>query len=318
MFALGGLAVIGDQTAAAAGGAALAALLASREMLHGLLKRLTWIEVRSAVILAVMTAVILPLLPDKPVDPWNALNLREIWIFTLLVAALSYLGYIAIRVLGPARGLLYSCIAGSLVSSTAMTLTLARHAWGGPPAGRGGIAGGDGFHPARIAVFSDPVATCVCGGGARGIFGRSHVGLSRRLLMLWGMSDAEMPADQSRNPFDLKPLLLFAAIFALVAVVSVVSSRYFGTASLAITAAISGLVDVDVAVLSVLRLPSSALTPDLAGAVLAALASNAAVRFPGSRSGRTRAFSLPLASVNLAAAVAALMAFLLVPAIGAP
>src|SRR5690606_34178539 len=52
VFALGALAVVGDQLVAAAGGTALAAVLASREMLHGLLRRLTWIELRSAIVLA--------------------------------------------------------------------------------------------------------------------------------------------------------------------------------------------------------------------------------------------------------------------------
>lgn len=66
VFALGALAVAGDYQAAAGAGAALAAILASREALHGLLKRLTWIELRSAFTLSVMTAMILPLLPDRP------------------------------------------------------------------------------------------------------------------------------------------------------------------------------------------------------------------------------------------------------------
>lgn len=74
VFALRVLAVAGDYTAAAA----LAALLASREVLHGLLKRLTWVELRSALILAVMTAMVLPLLPNRTVDPWGELNPCEV------------------------------------------------------------------------------------------------------------------------------------------------------------------------------------------------------------------------------------------------
>lgn len=70
LWRLGALAVFGDQLVAAAGGAALAAVLASREMLHGLLRRLTWIELRSTIVLAAMTAIVLPLLPDRTVDPW--------------------------------------------------------------------------------------------------------------------------------------------------------------------------------------------------------------------------------------------------------
>ncbi|TIP97574.1 MAG: MgtC/SapB family protein, partial [Mesorhizobium sp.] len=71
VFSLGALSVAGDFRVAAAGGAALAAVLASREILHGLLKRLTWIELRSALSLAVMTAIVLPLLPNRTIDPWG-------------------------------------------------------------------------------------------------------------------------------------------------------------------------------------------------------------------------------------------------------
>ena len=66
VFAFGALAVAGKPTEAAAGGVALTAVLASREVLHGWLQRVTWIELRSALVLAVMTAIVLPLLPDTP------------------------------------------------------------------------------------------------------------------------------------------------------------------------------------------------------------------------------------------------------------
>lgn len=64
VFALGGLAVAGDYRIAAAGAAALAGVLASRELMHNLLKTLSWIELRSALVLAAMTAIGLPLLPN--------------------------------------------------------------------------------------------------------------------------------------------------------------------------------------------------------------------------------------------------------------
>jgi uncharacterized membrane protein (DUF4010 family) len=132
-------------------------------------------------------------------------------------------------------------------------------------------------------------------------------------LMLRGMSEEDMPPNTVRNPFEIKPLVLFAVIFAVVAVVSVLSSRYFGNSGLAVTTAISGMVDVDVAVLSVLRL-SGGLSNHLVGeALLAALASNALVRFLGGAAVGPREFSLPLAGVNVAAATAGVVAYFLVP-----
>jgi len=315
VFTLGALAVAGDFRVAAAAGTALAVLLASREVLHGLLQRLSWIEVRSALILAVMTAIILPLLPDAPIDPWGALNPREIWVFTLLAATLSYLGYVAVRVLGPARGLLYSCLAGSLVSSTAMTLTLAGSDGDGRRlAGAASLAAMVSIlRVTLIAALVSPLVLVTAGPAAlaaAAIFGLSG------WMMLAGMRDTDMPESGNQNPLELKPLMLFALIFALVAVVSVLSSRYFGSSGLAITAAISGMVDADAAVLSVLRLESGAIPIPLVGnAVLAALASNAAGRLLGGAVAGRSAFWLPLAVVNGAAAAAGLAAFWVAPSI---
>lgn len=70
--------MLSDPRVAAVAGVVTVALLASRDFLHQALTRLTWIELRSAVLLLAMTVVVLPLLPDRPVDPFSSLNPREI------------------------------------------------------------------------------------------------------------------------------------------------------------------------------------------------------------------------------------------------
>jgi uncharacterized membrane protein (DUF4010 family) len=77
-FALGALAVLGPVEAAAAGGVATAVLLAWKSVLHKWLQRLTHEELRSALVLLAMTFILLPLLPSRTVDPWDALNPYEI------------------------------------------------------------------------------------------------------------------------------------------------------------------------------------------------------------------------------------------------
>jgi len=42
----------------------------------------------SALLLLAMTFVLLPLLPDSPVDPWQALNPHQLWLMMVLIAAL--------------------------------------------------------------------------------------------------------------------------------------------------------------------------------------------------------------------------------------
>jgi uncharacterized membrane protein (DUF4010 family) len=312
VFALGSLAVAGDDLAAAAGGAALAAVLASREVLHGLLRRLTWIELRSALMLAVMTAIVLPVLPDRTIDPWGGLNPHEIWFFTVLVAAISFAGYVAVRLLGERRGMLVSALAGALVSSTAVTVALARMAKGGdaarPLAGAACLA-------AMVSVLRVGVVVAVIQPGvlpacglpilaAAAVFALSGGAM---LLRSDGAAAIERPG---RNPFDLVPLLGFAAFFALVSTVSAALSGVLDQRGLLATSAVSGTFDVDVAVLSALRLVGQGLAPSTVGlAVLLALLANALGRlFLAAVAGPAR-FWLPLAGAALLAALAAAAVF---------
>lgn len=106
VFALGFGAVVADMTVTAASAVAITALLAAREPLHGFLRRLTWLELRAALILLTMTIVILPILPNRPIDPWQTINPFELWMMTILVGAVSFAGYILIRLSGARAGIL--------------------------------------------------------------------------------------------------------------------------------------------------------------------------------------------------------------------
>jgi len=282
VFVLGALAVAGDPQAAAGAGAALAVVLASREILHGLLKRLTWVELRSALILSVMTAIILPLLPNRSVDPWGGLNPWEIWFFTVLTAAISYLGYIAVRVLGTTRGLIVSAVSGAVISSTAVTLALSRTA-----------KSGDDPYPlagaASLAAMVSVVRVCLIVGlveprvlatmGAAAFAAAFGFGLCGALLLLFGTRGrAGLDAPMS-SPFELGPLLIFALLFAVVSTANAALAGYVGTRGLVTVSAISGAIDVDVATLSALRLVGTSATTATAGqAVLAAIGVNSLLR----------------------------------------
>ncbi len=125
-FFLGAYAVHGSMAAAAAGGIATTIILAERKVLHEFVSRVTWVELRAALLLLTMTFVLLPLLPDRTVDPWNALNPRQLWLMMVVIAAVSSVGYLCVRLLGARAGLLAAAAAGGLVSSTAVTLAYAR------------------------------------------------------------------------------------------------------------------------------------------------------------------------------------------------
>ncbi|WP_200841214.1 MgtC/SapB family protein [Geminicoccus flavidas] len=129
-FVLGAYAVPGEVQVAVAAAVAVVALLAPKQPLHAWLRRLAWPEIRAGLVLLAMTFLLLPLLPDRAIDPWGALNPAEIWLLAIIIAALSLVGYVAVRVIGARAGIVLQAVAGALASSTGVTLTLARMAKG--------------------------------------------------------------------------------------------------------------------------------------------------------------------------------------------
>lgn len=126
-FTLGVYALVGDLYVAAAIAVAATVILALRESLHGWIERITWLELRSGLVLLAMTSVALPIMPDRPIGPYGGVNLREVWLVAIVFAGVSFFGYVAIKYLGATRGVL-AAAAGGLASSTAVTIANARRA----------------------------------------------------------------------------------------------------------------------------------------------------------------------------------------------
>ena len=96
-FALGAYASLGDIRIAAGAAVATAALLASREKLHGWVEKITWAELRSVLVLLAMTFIALPILPNEPLGPFGGVNPREVWIIAIVLASVSFVGYVAVK-----------------------------------------------------------------------------------------------------------------------------------------------------------------------------------------------------------------------------
>jgi uncharacterized membrane protein (DUF4010 family) len=311
VFALGGLAVVGNYVAAAAAGVALAGVLASREPLHALLRRISWTELRSVLLLAGMTAIVLPLLPNRTIDPWGGFNPWEIWFFTVLTAAISYGGYVAVRVLGPAKGILVSGLAGALVSSTAVTVAFGRRASTGedtrPLAAGASLAAMISALRvlAIVAIVKPELALWIAppASAAALVFGAFGI------VLLWRNSPDTSADPKLGNPFDLGPLLLFAASFAVVALTSATLARNFGSSGVVLTSGFSGIVDVDVASLSAARLAGNMIPLSTAAeGILLAILLNAAMRVVAAFATGPRSYSLVLLAASLAATSAGLLA----------
>lgn len=123
---LAGLATLGQPALAVSLGIILAALLAFEQPIHGLIDKIGWDDIFGGLRLLIASFIVLPLLPNRTIDPWHALNPRELWFLVVLISALSAVGYVATRWLGPSRGAVVMGLAGGLVSSTAATLAFSR------------------------------------------------------------------------------------------------------------------------------------------------------------------------------------------------
>lgn len=278
-FMLGAFAVLGDTVVAAAAGVAAAGLLATKDQLHGWLARVTWPELRSGLILLAMTFVALPLLPHRAIDPYGAVNPYELWLMTILIAAVSFAGYAAIRIAGPERGTVLAAAAGGLVASTAVTLTLARLARDNPD--RVSLLGGSVILSGAIMLLRVLAVIAVINFAFAlsllpALLGAAFVML---LLAFWFIRRApESEAAEAditlKNPFDLLEVLRFGLILTAVMLLAVAARHFFGEAGLVGLAAISGLADVDAITLSMAKAADADKTAGPALAILTAVGVN--------------------------------------------
>jgi uncharacterized membrane protein (DUF4010 family) len=259
-FALGAFAVLGDTTIAAGAAVATLLLLANKQALHGWLASITWPELRSGLLLAAMTFIALPLLPDRAIDPWQAINPHEIWLMTILIAAVSFAGYAAVKIAGPQRGLVLAATLGGLVASTAVTLSLARLARASAahvPMLTGAILAAGAVMLLRVlavvALLNAPLASALApvllaAAIASGLFAALLVG-GRAQQAAGQASDLMM-----RNPFEIGEVLRFGGLLAVVMAAVALARHAYGDGGLFGVAALSGLADVDALTLSAARL----------------------------------------------------------------
>ena len=311
-FSLGVYAAVGDMTVAAAAGVAAVVLLAAKEWLHAWLKVITYAELRATLILLAMSFIALPILPDRGYGPYDAINPHGLWLMTIAIAGVSFIGYVAVKIGGARYGALLAGTAGGLVSSTAATLDLARKARAAPATWRLQLAGALAASATMfirvgvvVALFGPGLLDRVAGPLAAAAV--VTVGIALALDPPWSKAAVEPPGDGAAftNPFEFRAVLGFAALLALILILSKALTEAFGGEGGIVLAAITGLADVDAITLSMTQIVGSkASAAEAEIAILIAVAANSL-----SKSGMAvvvggRRFGL----VYLASSVAALVA----------
>ena len=259
-FALGAFAVAGDMAVAGAMGVAVAALLAFKDVLHGWVGRISWVELRSGLLLAAMTFILLPLLPNRTIDPWDTVNPFEMWLLTVMIAAISFAGYIAIKAVGDEAGIVMTGIAGGLASSTAVTVTLAEMAKEHPekaaPLAAGALFASATMAARVLAVVAAvgaavlPVIVLPIGLGGAALLGAAFYFLRQQ------KDGVERGRLKLTNPFELVTVLKFGLILTAITAATKILTQIGSGQGVYALAALSGIADVDAMTLSMSRLAS--------------------------------------------------------------
>jgi uncharacterized membrane protein (DUF4010 family) len=221
-------------------------------------ERTTPKDLNSILQFAVLSLVILPILPNENFGPYDAINPRQVWWMVVLISGLALAGYLALRIIGARHGAALLGIFGGLASSTATTMMFSRHA-------------AEHSHLVRmsaIVILIANVMVMVRLGVIAGIVAPRLIGpiaivfacgiVPGVVMSLYGWKTlsaaGDLPLPDVKNPTELKTAISFGLLYAIVLLAAAWLQDIAGNSGLFIVALVSGLTDADASVLSTLRM----------------------------------------------------------------
>ena len=252
---IGALCYWGYLALAVAIGIATTTLLSLKLETDRLVSNLTRQDIFAALQFAVISAIVLPVLPNESffAAPFDVLNPFKIWLMVVFITGISFLGYVAIKVVGPEQGIGLTGFLGGLVSSTAVTLSFSERSSRQPKLSK----------PFALAIM---VAWTVMFSRVLievGVLNRAllsvvwvplaaagFVGLLYIVYLHFSQRAAEKGDVKVANPFDLASAIKFGLLYGVVLLISRAAHMYFGNTGILISSLISGIADVDAITLS--------------------------------------------------------------------
>ncbi len=260
-------------------------ILASKPVLHSLARKISQEEMISTLKFLIIAFVILPLLPNETMGPWQIFNPYQVWLMVVFISGISYAGYILMKIVGPERGIGITGILGGLVSSTAVVTAMAARVK-------------ESELLLKAAVFAAVVASSMM--FLRVFFevlvvNSSLIPLLAAPMIIMGVlgiflgvlvwrssmvkkMDSEV---KLKNPFSLRPALIFGALFVAIIFISNLANIYFGSRGVYIASIISGVADVDAITISMALLAQNGTISSITAVTAITLASisNTVVKF---------------------------------------
>jgi len=265
------LAGIGELRLAAALTTMTVLLLAEKPRLHRLVARLDEPTMVAAARFAVMSVVVLPLLPQGPIGPGPGIKPRELWMLVLLFSGMSFVGFIAQRAAG-AAGYPLTGLLGGLVSSTSVTLTFARLSLSHPgqvtPLAAGAVAA------STVLFLRVAIAVAVIDASVLPILARylaaPFAAAALAMVLAWrSLRDTHSPPHTLKNPLQFRAAIEMAVLFQVVLFIVYYVRREVGDSGLMVSGFVLGLTDMDALTLSMTRSVATGTSLDAAARAIA-------------------------------------------------
>ena len=256
----GGLAYWQQTTALAAALAVVTTVILSIKIpLHRFVKHLTHDDINATLKFAVITAIVLPLLPNRLFGPapFTIFNPRNLWLFVVFVSGISFVGYVLIKVAGPKKGIGLTGLLGGMASSTAVTASFTakshEHAELAKPFALAITIAWTVMFVRVLAVVAvlnisliKPILLPVSGSIVAGL---------ACCFFLYRAQKTDHRHDVAfDNPFELGLALKFGALFAVILLFSRAMQVYFGDTGVYVSSFLSGMADVDAIAFSMAKL----------------------------------------------------------------
>jgi uncharacterized membrane protein (DUF4010 family) len=259
------------------------AFLSLQPQLSKLARNLVEEDIYATLKFAVITLIILPILPDETFGPFDVLNPRQIWYMVILIAGISFAGYLLVKFIGSDKAIPLTGLLGGLVSSTAVALSFSQKSKGAKDLSKHFaaaivLASTIMFPRVLLEVFVInqtlfytlilPISILII------------VGLVTSVILWFSARSQAVESVELNNPFELWSAIKFGLIFAVILFVSKAAQVYLGTNGIYYASILGGLTDVDAVTLSMANLAKSSITEKVAStAIMMAILSNTIVKW---------------------------------------
>ena len=255
---IGGMCYKGELALAVALGIATTVLLSIKVQTDQFVRALTRQEMYAALQLAVISAIVLPVLPRQPLagPPFDALVPFTIWLMVVFISGINFLGYVFSRLVG-SQGIGITGIIGGLVSSTAVTLSFTERSKREPTLAKTfafAITGAWTVMFARLMVEIWILNRALFARVWLPLLISGLVGVVYVVWLFFRQRTTEKGELDLSNPLDLKSAIRFGLLFVVILLLSRTAKLYFGNTGILVSSLISGLANVDAIALSVSEL----------------------------------------------------------------